>query len=75
MRAIGPSMPSCEKNASSAGHIGTRPRDGRRPNTLFQAAGLRSEPPMSLPSATGSIPSASATAVPPLEPPQLRVGS
>ena len=51
------------------GAAGTRPREGRKPTMLLKAAGLRSEPPMSLPSATGSMPSASATAAPPLLPP------
>ncbi len=37
--------------------------------------GLRSEPPMSLPSAIGSMPQASATAAPPLLPPQVLVRS
>ena len=35
------------------------------------AAGLRSDPPLSVPSANGVIPQASATAAPPLDPPQL----
>ena len=34
---------------------GTRPWLGRKPNTLFHAAGLRSDPMKSLPSATGSM--------------------
>ncbi len=48
---------------------------GRSPTTLQKLAGLRSEPPMSLPSAIGSIPQASATAAPPLLPPQVLVRS
>ena len=48
---------------------GTRPTDGRRPTTPQNPGGLRSEPPMSLPSAIGSIPVASETAAPPLDPP------
>ena len=62
-------------HAVAAGHTGTRPGDGRRPTTLQKLAGLRSEPPMSLPSAIGSIPVASATAAPPLLPPQVLVRS
>src|SRR5206468_3868650 len=69
VRPIGPSVLSCWKKTSSAGTAGTRPREGRKPSTLLNAAGLRSEPPMSLPSATGSMCSASATAAPPLLPP------
>ena len=50
---------------------GTRPGDGRKPTTLQKLAGLRSEPPRSVPSASGSMPQASATAAPPLLPPQV----
>ena len=57
-------------NSSLAGPTATLPGEVRKPKTLFQAAGLRSEPPMSLPSATGSMSSASATAAPPLDPPR-----
>src|SRR6476646_1399559 len=53
------------------GTFGTRPDDVRKPTTEQKLAGLRSEPPRSLPSAIGSIPQASATAAPPLEPPQV----
>jgi hypothetical protein len=42
---------------------------------LFHAAGLRSDPPRSLPSATASIRVERLTAAPPLLPPALRVGS
>ena len=45
------------------------------PNTWFHAAGLRSEPMKSEPSATGSSRCASATAAPPLEPPALTAAS
>ena len=58
-------------NSSAAGPTATLPGEVRKPKTLFQAAGLRSEPPMSLPSATGSMSSASATAAPPLDPPDV----
>jgi hypothetical protein len=50
--------------------VGTRPGDGRKPTTLQNAAGFRRLPPVSLPSAIGIIPVASATAAPPLDPPQ-----
>ena len=49
--------------------FGTRPIEGRKPTTLQNAAGLRSEPPVSEPSATGTMPHANATAAPPDEPP------
>ena len=54
------------------GHTGTRPGEVRKPTTLVHAEGLRSDPPMSVPSASGSIPQATATAAPPLLPPQVR---
>ena len=47
----------------------------RKPTTLQKLAGLRSEPPVSLPSAIGNMPHASATAAPPLLPPQVLVVS
>src|SRR5688572_7627886 len=50
---------------------GTRPGEGRSPTTLQNAGGLRSEPPVSLPSAIGTIPQARATAAPPLLPPHV----
>src|SRR6185312_10453343 len=69
LRPMGPSVPSCDIHTSCAGAIGTRPCEGRSPNTLFQAAGLRRLPMKSEPSATGSSRCASATAAPPLLPP------
>ena len=68
---MGPSVPSWLIHTSCTGHIGTRPWLGRRPNRWFQAAGLRSEPMKSEPSATGSRRCAIATAAPPLLPPAL----
>ncbi len=74
VRAIGPSTLSVDQ-PSAAGHVGTRPGDGRSPTTPQKLAGLRSEPPMSLPSAIGSMPAASAAAAPPLLPPHVFVSS
>ena len=51
---------------------GTTRTVGRNPTTLPHAAGLRSEPPVSLPSAVATMRQASATAAPPLDPPALR---
>src|SRR5207244_7417777 len=73
-RASGPSTVNADQ-AFAAGHVGTRPGDGRRPTTLQKLAGLRSEPPVSVPSAIGSMPHASATAAPPLLPPHVFVVS
>src|SRR5512143_125505 len=74
LRAIGPST-DMSNHGFSVGYAGTRPGVGRKPSTLQNAAGLRSEPPRSLPSASGSIRAASVTAAPPLLPPHVRVVS
>ena len=50
---------------------GMRPIEGLNPTTLQKLAGLRSEPPRSLPSAKGNIWQANATAAPPLLPPAV----
>ena len=46
----------------------------RKPTTPQNAAGVRSEPPRSEPWAIGPMPVATATAAPPLEPPQVSAG-
>src|SRR5436190_16688340 len=61
--------------ANAALGFGTRPGEGRKPTTLQNAAGLRSEPPVSEPLATGTRPHANATAAPPDDPPQVLVRS
>ena len=53
----------------------TRPRLGLSPTRPQHAAGMRSEPPPSLPWASGTMPAATAAAEPPEEPPGVRVGS
>ena len=53
---------------------GTTPVDGLIEAMPQQWAGLRSEPPRSLPSPSGVIPLASALASPPLEPPAVTSG-
>ena len=73
LRAIGPST-DMSAHGFNVGYEGTRPGVGRKPSTLQKLAGLRSEPPRSLPSASGNMRAASATAAPPLLPPQVRVG-
>src|SRR5256714_9188395 len=50
----------------------TRPREGLRPTSPQQDAGMRIDPPPSLPCATGQRPAASAAPAPPLEPPGVR---
>src|SRR5262249_32193131 len=74
LRAMGPETLSV-LHASPLGATGTRPGAGRNPTTPQNAAGFRSDPPVSLPVATGVIPQASATAAPPLDPPQVLVKS
>ena len=71
---MGPSTDRSNQ-ASVAGTFGTRPGVGRSPTTLQKLAGLRSDPPMSLPSASATMPVASATAAPPLLPPGVSAGS
>ena len=56
---IGPSTPSGDQ-ALPGPTRGTARAVGRRPTTPFHAAGLRSEPPMSLPSAVATMRQASA---------------
>ncbi len=73
-RAIGPFTVSGDQ-PSARRSLATRPGDGRKPTTPQNAAGMRSEPPVSEPVASGTMPVASATAEPPDEPPQLRRGS
>src|SRR5580700_11850033 len=62
-------------HAKAAFGFGTRPAEGRKPTTLQNAAGLRSEPPVSVPLTTGANPQASETAAPPEEPPHVFVRS
>src|SRR5258708_19583011 len=68
VRAIGPLVESGDHDPSS---WGTRPIEGRKPTTLLNAAGLRIEPPVSLPSAIGTMPHRSPPPPPPLLPPPL----
>src|SRR5262249_23274330 len=53
---------------------GTSPGVVRKPTTPQKAAGTRRELPRSEPWAMGPMPVATATAAPPLEPPQLSAG-
>ncbi|PNE30643.1 hypothetical protein AF335_27965 [Streptomyces eurocidicus] len=61
-------------NASGSGHVETRPRCGLMPTRCVQAAGMRSEPAPSEPSAAGTTPAATAAAAPPEEPPGVCAG-
>src|SRR5262249_58270616 len=74
VRAIGPALPSpSAPDTEGAGE--TRPRDGLIPNRPQQEAGIRIEPPPSLPWASGASPAATAAAAPPLQPPGVRDAS
>ena len=65
-RRCGPSgPPDSDSHALDCGHSGTRPSDGRSPTTLQNDAGLRSDPPMSLPSASGTMPAGQCRRGPP----------
>ncbi len=55
--------------------IGIRPSDGLSPTMPHHDAGMRTEPPMSEPSARATQPEATAAALPPDEPPGVRVTS
>src|SRR4029077_11810030 len=52
-----------------------RPSETRRPTTPLKRAGMRTEPPISLPWAIGPIPVAMAAPAPPLDPPADSVGA
>ncbi len=73
-RAIGPAwskLGASGKQPSSD----TSPYVGLKPTTPQQAAGMRMEPPESVPSATSAASRTSAAALPPLEPPATRPGA
>ena len=73
-RAIGPAW-SNEGASGKTPSIGTTPNPGLKPTTPQHAAGIRIEPPVSVPSAPSTSPSASAAAEPPLDPPAVRPGN
>src|SRR5699024_2554243 len=55
--------------SSLCSSVGIVPRPGLSPIIPVAAAGIRIDPPPSVPGATGSIPAATAVAAPPEEPP------
>ena len=69
-RAIGPAWSKLGASGKQPS-IGTSPQVGLKPVTPQQAAGIRIEPPESVPSAASARPAASAAAEPPLEPPAI----
>ena len=68
VRVRAPVTPSAH-HRWACGALVTRPRWGLSPNRPQHADGIRIEPPPSPPIATGTMPEATATAEPPLEPP------
>ena len=70
VRAIGPVCASVV--VADTGHTGTRPNWPLMPASPVKQHGMRIEPPPSVPSASGTIPEASAAELPPLEPPAVR---
>src|SRR2546425_12014914 len=74
VRATGPVTWSVS-HGQSLGYVGTSPTDGRSPTTPQNEAGMRSEPPRAVPSASAIIPGAGAAHPPPAQPPALNAGS
>ena len=72
MRAIGPATATAP-NAPS-GHCGTRPKLGFSPTTPHQAAGMRIDPPASVPTCSGPKHAAAAAPAPADEPPDVSAG-
>src|SRR4051794_25512155 len=74
-RAIGPFVDRwCQPGADDPPE-GTRPSEGLKPDSPHSADGMRIEPPPSDPVASGTMPAAMAAALPPDEPPGVRVTS
>ena len=74
VRAIGPTV-STDQESGTIPRVGTRPVEGRMPETPQNAVGMRIEPAVSVPSVPGTRPAAAAAALPPLEPPVARPSS
>jgi hypothetical protein len=71
-RAIGPAWSNVGASGKTPS-VGTSPNVGLKPTTPQQAAGMRIEPPLSVPRAASQSPAARAAADPPLEPPGIRL--
>ena len=74
VRVIGPTW-SSDVLSGTTPSAGTSPDAGLRPTTPQAAAGMRIDPPVSVPIEARPMPSATATAEPPLDPPGDRAGS
>ena len=71
LRAIGPTVSNVHAIGTTPS-VGTRPIVGRSPVTPQKQAGIRIEPPVSVPSVPAARSAAAAAPLPPLEPPQIR---
>src|SRR2546421_108254 len=74
VRAIGPTWSKLGASGKQPS-IETSPYVGLKPTTPQQAAGMRIEPPESVPRAASTSPVASAAAEPPDDPPAIRPGA
>src|SRR4051794_12640889 len=73
-----PMIPFEDRSAQSGGReppAGTRPSEGLNPASPHTADGMRIDPPPSDPVASGTMPAATAAALPPDEPPADLDGS
>jgi hypothetical protein len=66
---------SSVRQAGTTPAVEMRPRLGLRPTMLLNAAGTRPEPAVSVPSANGTSPAATATPEPELDPPGMSLAS
>ena len=72
VRVIGPAWARVPNGL--AGNTGTSPYVGFSATVPVKAAGIRTEPPPSVPTDHGPIPRPTAVALPPLDPPDVRSG-
>ena len=73
VRVRGPICTSGWLHKKASGRVtdGIRPKDGLNPTAPLNDAGIRTEPPPSVPWPRAAMPSATAAALPPDEPPEL----
>src|SRR5262245_28353492 len=72
VRVIGPMCDTL--HTVLVGYVGIRPYEGLCPKIPANEAGMRIEPPPSVPMAIGARPAATAAEAPPLDPPGVRSG-
>src|SRR5690606_35678824 len=66
---------SREKPSGNTPSLGNRPKEGLNPTTPQHAAGMRMEPPVSVPMEKVAMPNPTDAALPLLEPPDKRPGA